>query len=91
LRLAPTIRLQPCRGLGHWLRLAAIAPGVFVPGLLIRIDSAADSISRARGCDLRRNARVTRKALTCAEPTGAHRASADGHTVEACWRRARTR
>jgi glycosyltransferase involved in cell wall biosynthesis len=56
---------SPAEDWDYWLRLAAVAPGVFVPRRLIRIDSAADSISRAPGGAIyAANARVTRKALT---------------------------
>lgn len=56
---------SPAEDWDYWLRLAAIAPGVFVPRALIRIDSAADSISRAPGGAIyAANGRVTRKTLT---------------------------
>jgi glycosyltransferase involved in cell wall biosynthesis len=56
---------SPAEDWDYWLRLAAIAPGVFVPRVLIRIDSAPDSISRAPGGAIyAANCRVTRKALT---------------------------
>jgi glycosyltransferase involved in cell wall biosynthesis len=55
---------SPAEDWDYWLRLAAIAPGVFTPRVLIRIDSAADSISRAPGGAIyAANSRVTRKAL----------------------------
>jgi glycosyltransferase involved in cell wall biosynthesis len=56
---------SPAEDWDYWLRLAAIASGVFVPRVLVRIDSAADSISRAPGGAIyAANSRVTRKALT---------------------------
>jgi glycosyltransferase involved in cell wall biosynthesis len=55
----------PAEDWDYWLRLTAIAPGAFVPRTLIRIDSAADSVSRAPGGAIYgANCRVTRKALT---------------------------
>jgi glycosyltransferase involved in cell wall biosynthesis len=55
----------PAEDWDYWLRLAALAQGAFVPRALIRIDSAADSLSRAPGGAIyAANCRVTRKALT---------------------------
>ena len=56
---------SPAEDWDYWLRLGAIASGVFTPRALIRIDSVADSISRAPGGAIyAANCRVTRKALT---------------------------
>jgi hypothetical protein len=55
---------SPAEDWDYWLRMAALAPGAYLPVALISIDSPSDSLSRAPGGAIYgANIRVMRKAL----------------------------
>lgn len=57
-------RCSPAEDWDYWLRMAALAPGAYLPVSLINIDSPSDSLSRAPGGAIyAANIRVMRKAL----------------------------